>query len=315
MANKKIAFVGSGYMTTEHAKAFASIDGVTLAGIYGRNPVTAKELASKYQMPAVQNLSELYEKTNADLVVVSVDELSLMGVCESIFKSPWAILLEKPPGHTLDIASALNAMATENGRDCFVALNRRFMSSALNARSLLNSSTETRFITVTDQEDLTQANELGQPAEIQSNWMYANSIHVIDLLRFFGRGKIVDVKNILPWHETREASMVAAAIHFDSGDTGLYKAIWNAPGPWSTEIVTASQRFELRPLETLQKQVRGKRTLEPIPTHTRDTDFKPGLRLQAEHAIRMLSGDSSHELPTLEDALETMRLIRRIYWG
>jgi predicted dehydrogenase len=166
-------------------------------------------------------------------------------------------------------------------------------------------------IKVQDQEDPVTALQSGQPTLVIENWMYANSIHLIDYFRLLGRGRIVDVAPTIRWDPARPR-YVAARITFDSGDIGLYEAIWEGPGPWAVSVNTPGKRWEMRPLERASYQLAGKRVLEPAEDHPWDTQFKPGLRRQAELAVRAASGRQT-ELPTLQDALESMRLTQAIY--
>lgn len=313
MTVKRVAFIGSGYMAREHAKAFAAIDGVALVGVYGRNFETAEKFAKDFCIKSFPSIEQLHGETKADLVVVAVDELSIIDVCEQAFQVPWTILLEKPPGYRPADARALLVKAQRLGRSCYVALNRRFMSSAQNAKGRLDNNPHQRLIVVHDQEDVAEAEKYGQPKDVLSHWMYANAIHLIDLLRFFGRGRVKSVTRLLPWKNSSEASLVVASIEFESGDIGLYKGVWNAPSPWMAEIVTSTERFELRPLESLYRQARGQRSLEQIPSEPVDTNFKPGLYLQAQQAKSMLEGNVSHQLPTLAEAVESMNLIEEIF--
>jgi hypothetical protein len=141
--------------------------------------------------------------------------------------------------------------------------------------------------------------------------MYANSIHVVDYFRVFGRGKVVSVEPVIPWNPARPGVVVAKLV-FDSGDLGLYEGIWDGPGPWSTTVSTRTQRLEMRPLEQLGVQRRGERRLEPEVAHERDAAFKAGFRLQAENAVAETLGRSA-DLPTLREGIESMRLVERIF--
>ncbi|WP_219995543.1 hypothetical protein [Cylindrospermopsis raciborskii] len=69
----------------------------------------------------------------------------------------------------------------------------------------------------------------------------------------------------------------------------------------------------MRPLEKGFYQLYGSRQLEPVQIDSWDQQFKPGLRRQAELAIRAASGESVPELPTVEEALASMRLVQAIY--
>ncbi len=71
---------------------------------------------------------------------------------------------------------------------------------------------------------------------------------------------------------------------------------------------------ELRPLEQAAFQLRGERQLKAVESHPWDLAFKPGLRLQAQLAAAAARGKPT-DLPTIGDALETMRLIQAIFEG
>jgi len=308
----KVAIIGAGYMAREHARAFADVPGVQLAGIHSRTRARAEALAKEVGIPLVcDSVRELYERTRADLVVVTVVELAMNAVSRACFAFPWTAMLEKPAGYNLADAEAIHAAAQRAHHRAFVALNRRFYSSTLAAREDLERLAGPRFIKVQDQEDRAQALALGQPQLVVDNWMYANSIHVIDYLRLFGRGRIVQVAPVIAWDPIK-TSVVVSRIAFESGDIGLYEGVWDAPGPWAVNITTPAKRWELRPLEQAAFQSRGERRLQSVELHPRDGAFKPGLRLQAEMAVAAALGKPS-ELPTLDDALGTMRLIASIF--
>jgi predicted dehydrogenase len=309
----RVAFVGAGYMASEHLKAFKDIAGVELAGIYSRTTERAEKLAQEFGVARVcKSVDELYQKTEADLVVVSVPELSTRAVVEQCLRHPWTSLIEKPVGYDVEQASAIAAAAKEAGRRAFVALNRRHYSSTLTVQEDLAKSNEQRFIHVQDQADLIAAAESGQPELVLKNWMYANSIHVIDYLSMLGRGSVTEVQPMFRWNP-QAPGFVAAKIVFSSGDIGLYQAVWNAPGPWAIAVTTHAKRWEIRPLEQASYQLNGTRKIEAVTPHPWDKEFKPGLRRQAELAVEAALGGAAQGLPTLDDALASMRLAQAIY--
>jgi hypothetical protein len=101
-------------------------------------------------------------------------------------------------------------------------------------------------------------------------------------------------------------------VEFESGDVGLYEAVWNRPGPWSVAVTTAAARYEMRPLEKAFVQPSGERQTKELEVSVWDRDFKPGLRLQAENAVAAALGQASDSIP-LDDALQSMYLVRDIY--
>lgn len=308
----KVGIIGAGNMAQEHARAFADIPGTELAGLYSRTDGKAKALAAKYGVPSVcDSIAELYQKTQAQLVVIAVSELSVGEVCLEAFKYPWTCLVEKPAGYNAVDADAIAAAARQHERQAFVALNRRHYSSTRIVMEDLSASEGQRLIHVYDQEDSNAARKLGRPELVVRNWMFANSIHVIDYLQLLGRGEVTTVEPTIRWNP-EEPRFVAAKVSFSSGDIGLYEAVWNGPGPWAVTVTTQQKRWELRPLEQAAFQPYGSRKLEPIAVHEWDTKFKPGFRAQAEEAVKAAQGHA-HTLPTLEEALVSMRLVKRIY--
>jgi predicted dehydrogenase len=308
----KVGIIGAGYMAREHAKAFADVPGVQLAGIYSRTRKRAEQVSAEYGMAGVyDSVEELYESTKAALVVVAVGELSMNAVARACCEFPWTILLEKPAGYNVADAEQIAAAARSMSRRVFVALNRRFYSSTRVVCDLLQTCGDSRFIHVQDQEDAVRALQAGRPKLVVDNWMYANSVHVVDYLRIFGRGNVLKVNPIIPW-DSRDPRVVVATVKFDSGDIGLYEGIWNAPGPWSAAVATKAARYELRPLEQGTVQHFGERKAQNLLLHDWDQQFKPGLRLQAENAVAAALGKPSASVP-IDDAFQTLCLVRDIY--
>lgn len=307
----KIAIVGAGYMAQEHAKAFAALSAVSIVGVHSRTVAKADQLAQRYGARRYDSIAEMYEATMADVVVGAVPELSMPDVARQCFAYPWICLLEKPVGLDLSLAEGLLRSSQQLGATTYVALNRRWHSSTRQVLQELAADTSPRIINVLDQQDMTVARDIGQPEPVVLNWMYANSIHLVDYMTFLGRGEIVNVDVIKPW-VPQQPGLVVASIHFASGDFGLYQAVWDGPGPWAVTVTTAESRLEMRPLENLTIQRRGERRFAEIATDAADTDFKPGLYLQAQQIVAAARGEAVG-LPTLEDATRSMRLVARIY--
>jgi len=299
-------------MAREHIRAFRDVPGVDIAGIHSRTRSRAEALAAEFCVPNVcSSIPELFERTAAQLVVACVPELSVNEVCCGCFAFPWTALIEKPAGYNVADAEAIESAARANGRRAFVALNRRHYGSTRAVVADLATQPGPRLIKVQDQEAAAVALQAGQPQLVVDNWMYANSIHVIDYFALLGRGSVKEVTPVIRW-DPRHPRYVAARITFDSGDVGLYEAIWDGPGPWAVSVNTPDKRWEMRPLEKAAYQLPGRRVLEPIADDIWDLQYKPGLRRQAELAVLAASGQQT-ELPTLQDALTSMRLTQAIY--
>jgi len=308
----KVAIVGAGYMAREHVRAFKDMPNVKLVGIHSRTRSRAEILAVEFGIDGVfDSIEDLYAATKADLVVVTVVEVSMNGVSKACFKFPWAVLLEKPPGMNVQDAADILSSANAEKRLVMVAVNRRCYASTRAALASVRQIEGPRYIRVCDQQDQAAALAAGQPEIVVNNWMYANSIHTIDYLRLFGRGKVKNVNRIIPWNP-ENPWVVLAEVEFESGDIGVYEGIWKGPGPWAVTICTHDKRWEMRPLEQATVQLAGQRQLMAVDSHSWDNDFKPGLRLQAELVVTAALG-GAREVPTLAESLETMYLIEAIF--
>jgi predicted dehydrogenase len=307
----RVAMIGGGGMIREHIRAFQDVPGVTVEGIWNRTRDKAEALAKEFGIAHVaSDVADLYAKTNADLAVLAVYEPAINAVARQALAHPWVILMEKPIG--LDVADAedIGDVVKAKKAKVFVGLNRRTLSSTQSVLADLADDPGPRFIHVQDQQSLDVARQIGHVAAVVDNWMYANSIHLVDYIPTLGRGTITGVTPVVRWNPDAPA-VVIAKVAFDSGDVALYEGIWNGPGPWACTVSTPRRRWELRPLEKAVFQNAGERKLNPVEPHARDTDFKPGFRLQAEQVVSALRGEG--RATTFDEALQSMRLVRDIY--
>lgn len=306
----RVAFVGAGPTAAEHIRAFRALPDVEIAAIYSRTAARARPLAEANGIASVcESLTDL-AATRADLVVVVVSVMEVHKVARACLDYPWTVLLEKPPAHNYVESVRLLEEARRLNRRVFVALNRRFYSATRAA--LAGLTEEPRLIHVLDQQEPQRAVELGETPEYAAHLMYSNSLHLIDYLRIFGRGPISRVQPILPY-DPADPGFVAAAIKFESGDRGIYQAVWNAPGPWAVTVTNRSHRWELRPLENASFTRAGERRPVSVESDPADTEFKPGFLRQAEAAVLAARGLPSGSVP-LEEAVASLELVERIYF-
>ena len=314
MKSLKLGIVGAGRMAREHSRAFADVPGVELAGIASRTVERAEEVAREFSIAKVYESSAgLIAGVRPDILVVAVPEPATVPVMRELIGKSAAILVEKPVGIDLADCRTVAGLAQAAGAPVFVGLNRRSYGSTRAALEALAGDAGSRFIEVHDQEDVVAARKAGRPEEVVRNWMFANSIHIIDYFHIFGRGAIVNVNVVDAWTGA-VPTQVIAHVTFSSGDTGLYCAVWNKPGPWSCAVTTAAHRVEMRPMEQCRVQTSGSRQFEEIAQDAWDRDFKAGFRRQAQETIDFVRrGDRPAHVPDIAEALATTELVARLY--
>lgn len=312
MTKIKIAIIGAGAMAREHARAFSVLPEVQLAGVYSRTKERASQLAFEFGIENIcDSVEQLYDKTLADLVVITVPELQAKQVAVQCFQFPWSVFMEKPAGYDMQDATDIADAALAMNSTVMVGLNRRFYSSVSTVKQDLKNFNENRHIHIQDQQSFSEARHYGHPEEVVQKFMYANSIHNIDLIMALSRGEVIAVKPIKPWMGDKTEVMLVY-IEFDSGDTALYEGVWQGPGPWACSVSTVSRRWSLQPLETASMQKVGERTRQMIASSEEDQHYKPGFYRQAQEVVKKVLGQANESI-SLDESMRTMRLINAMF--
>ena len=103
----------------------------------------------------------------------------------------WLIFIEKPVGYNLVESNKIELLAKINKRKVLVAHNRRFYCSVMKAlKDIEKNNIRKRFIHIQDQQSFEEARRYNHPEKVVLNFMYANSIHLIDLIFVFVEEKL-----------------------------------------------------------------------------------------------------------------------------
>jgi len=242
--------------------------------------------------------------------------MQIVPVAAECLKRGIPTLLEKPPGLSAEETTSLAQIAQETNCVNMVALNRRFYSVMQRAREEILSVGPLVSVLVEGPERLAEVKAVGiHPPEIIAGLLFANSIHCIDLLRYFG-GDVDHISATASQWDEEQKNSFDALIKFQNGATGHYIAHWMSPASWAVTLYGMGRRVSLNPLEkaTLMEADRSEKLL---PVDEVDVKFKPGLYAQdrffldAVHERRPISYPASD----LADAVKTMQLIEAISRG
>ena len=305
----KVAFIGAGKIIREHIKAFSAIKNVELAGLYSRTFDKAKRLSQEFKIEHVcSSIEDLFNKTKSDLVVIGVPIESTKKVCLESIKFPWKCLVEKPLG--LNLNETIEIKRNFNSNKIYLALNRNYLNSTLQVKKLLKNDSSKRVIFLFDQENTVKA-KLHHSKKVIDNYMFANSIHIIDYCRIFARGKIKKISSIFDLKKNN-IRIFSKKIIFSSGDIVIYSAAWNRPGPWSVDISTDKYFFNIKPLEKVCIRSFNKNQDFQLSSDNDDKKYKPGFKKQALEMIKLIN-KKKNTVPNINDVLFTAKLIQRLY--
>lgn len=287
--SKKIILVGAGNMAFEYSKVISALN--HNCTVFGRGINSAQAFREKtnleVHLSSIRNYftSEILIPEYA-IVAVSIDQLASITKELIDIKIP-KILVEKPGGLTFEEISDLNSYAATSESKVFVAYNRRFYSSVIEAKKIIECDGGVLSFNFEFTEWGHVIEKYNFSKQILDNWFLANSTHVIDLAFYLG-GQPTELNSYtagsLNWHA--KASRFCGSGVTENGALFSYSANWDAPGRWVLDILTKNNRLLFKPLEKLQIQKKGSVLVEELLIDdSLDKSFKPGLFLQTENFL------------------------------
>lgn len=311
----KVGIIGTGKIAHEYMKVISSISTCDVVGVVGRNFEKAATFATKNKIgQAYKSINDLYNSCKPDCVIICVSVEQIFNVTIHAINFDWYILLEKPLGLNLQESMVLQEKIKRSKTNVYVALNRRNYFVTNYVKQKIIHSRGNRFVSVQDQQNLLALESEGFDKKVIENWMFANSIHLIDYITVFCRGQLIDIQRHGNYRG-KEPSTFTVFLAFESGDTAIYNAHWNKPAPWEVSVATTDYFWNFKPLENCQEYSQKSGTFRNIDSDAFDKNFKPGFYRQFKSFLNLVSEKIllPTDLATFEDAHETMLLVDKIY--
>ncbi|MCK7630238.1 gfo/Idh/MocA family oxidoreductase [Shewanella putrefaciens] len=304
-----IWLIGSGLMSIDYARVLDA-QGCDYQ-VIGRGSKSAKLFTEKTGKAVIcGGLAQYIANTEAiaEAAIVSVGVAQLYETTKQLIEAGVKkILVEKPGAISLTEIEHLYILSIKYSAEVFIAYNRRFFSSVLEAQNLIKLDGGVTSFNFEFTEWSHVIEKIDKSPSILERWFLANSTHVADLAFYLG-GKPREIScyvdGALSWHQA--GSIFSGAGMTEQGALFNYAANWESAGRWSVEVLTKENRYVFRPMEALQVQRRGAIPLVTVEVDdSLDKEFKPGLFKQVS---AFLSGKN-----TLLCSLEEQRLLFPIY--
>ncbi len=309
----RVLIVGDGAMAAEHARAFRTLATAQLTGVVGKYAHLTEHFADRFGVTNWgTDLRRVIETASPDIIVVAVAVPAIPTVYRQVLQTDATLLLEKPFGADLLDAEDLAVLARRRTGQTFVAMNRRQFGGFRLLRRHLALESGPRLVQILDQQSFDHPRAAGFSEGLIAKWMYANAIHLVDLIPFLTRGEVNHVSTRGWSRLTTDPQLVSARVELTSGDVGTYEALWSTRGPWAASVTTQSLRWEMRPLEQARWKKTNDQQWHEISQTRADRYWKPGLLRQAQQVIRAANG-MDHDLVTPDVALNSIRLLSLIY--
>lgn len=289
----KIWIIGAGKIAQEYGKIVEALGyEYDVIGRGENNTIKYKEATGKN---AISGGLSAFLATNpiaADKAIVATNLKSLsQNTIELIEYGVKEILCEKPGFLCPEECGSVVSMAHKYNAKVYIAYNRRFFSSVIKAKEIIDEDGGVKSFNFefTEWGHVIEAHNKSK--EELENWMYANSSHIIDLAFYLGGTPVemsCNTAGELSWHKP---AVFAGAGATDNGALFTYSANWASPGRWRVEVLTSKHRLYLCPIEQLQIQNIGSVVISPV-TIDDDLDkrYKPGFYLETK---KFIEGDVS----------------------
>lgn len=223
-----------------------------------------------------------------EYAIVAVNGTQLGNVClKLINKGVKNILLEKPGGIDFNEIKEVASEAKNKDANVLIAYNRRFFSSVIKAKEIINDDGGVKSFHFEFTEWAHQIKDLNKPILVKKNWFLHNSTHVVDMAFYLCSEpkKIYSLKGgKLDWHP--DGSIFVGAGITEKNSLFSYHSNWTSPGRWSLEVLTNNKRLIFKPLEKLKCQKIGYLEINNIDLKNKyDLKFKPGFYLQVKNFL------------------------------
>lgn len=311
MSKVKIGIIGAGNIAGEHLKVIRDIDGLSVVGITSRTRFKAEALAAEFNIPSVcDSIEELVDRCQPDGLLVLVSAKMIFSVTRDIIPLKIPLFIEKPPGLCPDETLSLADLCKRHNVMNMVGYNRRFYSVFHKGLDVVKRHGKLLGVAVEGHERFW--NIAGKVDKtLQSNWIFANSTHTIDLLRFFG-GDIREISTVNNSHVEETGDQFAAVMGFENGAIGNYISHWYSPGGWSVRLFGEGVTVEFRPLEKGIWMDTSFKANEILPDDV-DLNYKPGFFRQMQAFVHMVKeGELRWPGMDLAASVDTMEIARKI---
>ena len=306
MSRVKIAMIGCGVTAAHHAAALQRCADVTVVACASRDPEKAGAFARRFGIARAGTVDEVLNDPRADALWVVVPVAAMADTVVAAAAAGLPMFMEKPVGLT---AAETAAIVDKVRVPHMVGLNRRFYDVVGQTKALAEQHGGVRFVEVHMPEDVARLGS-HHPEAVLRHWQVANSIHLIDLFRFFaGEVAAVETNNDVRGLADRGYS---ALLSFAGGARGLYNAQWYAPGGWRVAVYAQDLCVVLQPIEKPVAFVRG-HDPRPLLPQGPDGELKAGFHGQARAFADLVLGKGRAGAGAdLADYLRSVQLVERL---
>jgi virulence factor len=260
-----------------------------------------------------QDLDRMLEETRPDLVYAIMWPHILRPVVERAFQAGAHVVMEKPPGASVEDVEAMLEASRRAGRQGMVAFQRRHAAVVREALRRIEARGPLTLCLAEFHKDLLQSG----PPFYGVTTLWDDAVHAVDLARFLCGGEVSAVHAYAEAPFTDWPTDFNALLRFRSGATALLTASRSTGGRF--------MRFEAHGRELAAYMDDFPARVRFVSEDGKQSEELSGAQLSGSEVGRTYDGvlemhrhflesirTGQPATSTLEDALQTMRLVQRI---
>jgi predicted dehydrogenase len=201
----KVAVVGVGHLGKHHARLYADMPGVELAGVVDVLPARAGEVADACHTRPFTDFRELFGRVDAVSLAVPTTDHARIGV--ELLEHGIDVLVEKPIASTLEGARQLIDTATRSGRILQTGQVERFNPVVTEA---IKAATQPQFFEIHRLSSFT-------PRSLDIDVVLDLMIHDLDIVLHLTQSPVAEVRAVGIPILSRKADIANARVEFESG--------------------------------------------------------------------------------------------------
>lgn len=261
------------------------------------------------------SISDMLSEEKIDGIVVAVPFTSIYEVSMNLIPLRIPLLIEKPPGLTLQQAQQLSEAARKYRTSVMVGFNRRFYSIVRQAKQLIEKSGGLLGMRMDVFERYRILRDNGYPPDKLNKLFTANSIHCIDLIRYYCGDplKIHAFSNEIlqePFNH-RYAALIVSKKNVPI----TFQAYWHSVGNWNYELYLPDGKIQFLNMEEAVVSFRNQNCYRLVPDQA-DIDTKPGFSGQVMYFVNEVIQDNNpaeyQGEMSIHDAVQTMSLVETL---
>ncbi len=307
----RLGLIGFGRIAPRHIEVFRAL-GCEIAAACNRSEEGRRRAKNEGGIERTyRSIAEMLAKEELEGVICCASAEQIFEAGSALIPSKIPILLEKPPGLSVEEAETLHAQARESGTPVMVALNRRHYSVLRRALEDAGGLSAIRAVFVDWSENpryLLDQRRL--PPRVVERMVFANSLHGLDLLTFLAGP--VETAQILGRAVSQPFGWQMLLQGVSERNVYVsFRSTWDAPGGWSLTFTTTGRRYTFAPLESCTRQEFDAPAQSIVPDDL-DKKFKAGFYSQAQAFLEIIRTKQSNPGSDIASVLPSMRLASRL---